>query len=111
MDFSLHQITNPADITRKAPNIVCLPGRSAKIINPIIVDPIICKYKNGAITDDGAILKACVNNKFVAMEPIAIIPSKNHWKSFGITGATLSKSNNSPARIINVIIITAVTAI
>ena len=33
----------------------------------------ICKYKNGAIIDDGVILKACVSNKFVIIDPKAIM--------------------------------------
>ena len=33
----------------------------------------ICKYRNGAIIDDGVILNACVSSKFVIIDPKAIM--------------------------------------
>ena len=71
----------------------------------------ICKYRNGAIIDDGVILNACVSSKFVIIDPNAITASKNHWNVSGITSATRSYPVIPPKMNIAVIMITAVIAV
>ena len=40
----------------------------------------ICKYRNGAIIDDGVILNACVSSKFVIIDPKAILGESGIFK-------------------------------